>query len=355
MTFMDSSSLTFWEIISEVGFILVIVGVVGEGAELVVEWIKRHEPEGTRKKRKWLLPVETLSFVILVVGLALEFLGSHEAMRIADAQNASLNKEAADARKDAGVAIESAAVVKKDAAIANERAGIANKLAGQANERAAIIEATNTALSLQVEALRSNNFELEVKALGFQQQLMQTSNRVVKIEPLNQPIKSITAEVYFVIVGTNDFDSLDLKSLEPSVSPYVLSYAKAVNSILILGKEGALGSLHCKNYDRQPALVPVRETAYSMGYNWPSGSMYGSMEFSNTNFDSWITRNNASTEDLDKNTVGLVIFLPGIHSGEEIASGSCVFTINGSIRRMFSVPKYTDQSSVHCLPMPKGP
>ena len=74
MTFMDSSSLTFWEIISEVGFIMVVVGVVGEGAELVVEWIKRHEEGGTRKKRKWLLPVETLSFVILVVGLAMEFL-----------------------------------------------------------------------------------------------------------------------------------------------------------------------------------------------------------------------------------------------------------------------------------------
>jgi hypothetical protein len=346
MTFMDSSSLTFWEIISEVGFIMVIVGVVGEGIELVVEWLERHKPEGTQKKPQWLLPVATLSFVILVVGLAMEFLGSHNAMRIADSQNARLNKEAADARKDAGVAIESAAVVKKDAALANERAGIANKLAGQANERAgqaderaAIIEATNTALSVQAEALRSNNLELEAKALGLQQQLVQTSNNVVKISPINQPIKSMRADVHLVILGTNILDTTDWKSMPPKLASQLFSIINSQNAILIKGKDSTLASLGCVNHERQATFFPVRGTAYSMSFAWPSGDAYGSIEFSNTNSESWISRENASTAELDKTLTGLTVFLAGITSNSEIADGSCVLTINGSIQRRFLIPE----------------
>ncbi len=365
---MDSSSLTFWEIISEVGFIMVVVGVVGEGAELVVEWIKRHEEGGTRKKRKWLLPVETLSFVILVVGLAMEFLGSHKSMRIADADNARLNKEAGHARKDAALAIESAAVVKKDAAIANERAGIANKLAGEANERAgvanklaaqaseraAIIESNNTALSLQVEALRSNNLELEAKALGLQQQLVQTSNNVVKINPINQPIKSMRADVHLVILGTNLLDTLDLKAMPPKVSAALLSLVNR-NAILLKGRDSTLASLGCVNYEGQPTIFPVRATAYSMSFAWPSGDAYGSIEFSYTNYESWISRVNASTAELDKELTDLTVFLGGITNNSAITEGSCVLTINGLIRRRFSIPKQTDRFCVHCLPMKDGP
>ena len=43
MTALDSSWLKFWEFVSEFGFIMVIVGVVGEGTELVVKWIERRK------------------------------------------------------------------------------------------------------------------------------------------------------------------------------------------------------------------------------------------------------------------------------------------------------------------------
>jgi hypothetical protein len=124
MSIPDSSSLKFWEFVSELGFLAVIVGVIGESAELVVKWGRK------RRLRKWLnkhirrqlvflvktvdprlLPVETAFFIVLVIGLAAEFLGSHMAMQIADRESARLNAEAGQARKDAGAAIERAANV----------------------------------------------------------------------------------------------------------------------------------------------------------------------------------------------------------------------------------------------------
>jgi hypothetical protein len=92
VTIPDSSSLKLWEFVSEFGFVMVIVGVVGEGFELIVKWGDRRRGKATSKKDlEWLLPVETLFFVILTIGLAMEFLGSHNAMRISDAENGRLN------------------------------------------------------------------------------------------------------------------------------------------------------------------------------------------------------------------------------------------------------------------------
>ena len=43
------------------------------------------------KNLLWLLPVETWFFLILVIGLSVDLLGSHNAMRISDEENAKLN------------------------------------------------------------------------------------------------------------------------------------------------------------------------------------------------------------------------------------------------------------------------
>ncbi len=143
MTTLDSSWLKFWEFVSEFGFIMVIVGVVGEGTELVVEWVERRKGKATApKKPGWLLPVETFSFAILVVGLAMEFLGSHNAMRIADAENAKLNLEAKQAGKNAAASYENAAVAKREA--------------GEANDRAANTESNNLVLQAKVLELEAN-------------------------------------------------------------------------------------------------------------------------------------------------------------------------------------------------------
>lgn len=134
MTASDASWLKFWEVFATIGFILVIIGVVIEGVEHFKKFSKR---ESARK-----LQIEKIGWLVLVAGLAMEFLGDHMAKRIADKENRRLTGEAAQARKQAGDAI--------------ERAGIVNQLAAESNERSKQLEAQNL-------VLRSNVAALEIK------------------------------------------------------------------------------------------------------------------------------------------------------------------------------------------------
>jgi hypothetical protein len=105
-----SQLLRFWEWISEAGFIAVIFGVALEVADLWAKWYERCNARRLPKMlHRWLLPVETFGFSILIIGLAVEFLGSHKAMQIAERENSILAKDAADANKLAGLANERAA------------------------------------------------------------------------------------------------------------------------------------------------------------------------------------------------------------------------------------------------------
>ena len=111
--------------------ILVIVGVVLEGHELLLEV----------KEKGW-YPIWTkVGFSLLVIGLALEVVFQSEVQsadaklkRESDARIAALTVEATAAEGKIADA-------QRDAAIASDRAGQANKAAGEANERAAKIEA----------------------------------------------------------------------------------------------------------------------------------------------------------------------------------------------------------------------
>jgi hypothetical protein len=133
MSSSDALWLKIWTTFAAVGFVIVIIGVIIEGVE---HFKKFKKQEHSRK-----LQIEKLGWFMVVIGLAMEFLGDHAAKRISDRENARLNKEAGDARQDAGSAI--------------ERAGLAEKKAGEANERAAMTESNNL-------VLRSNIVELEV-------------------------------------------------------------------------------------------------------------------------------------------------------------------------------------------------
>ncbi len=106
MTILDSESLRFWESVGEVGFCLVIVGVLGEGAEIVVKLFRQELYK--RKQLRFDL-FAAVCWVILVVGLAVEFWGNHKAMRIAAKESDRLNVEAGHARELAGEANERAA------------------------------------------------------------------------------------------------------------------------------------------------------------------------------------------------------------------------------------------------------
>jgi hypothetical protein len=160
MSSSDALWLRIWGVFAAIGFIIVIIGVVIEGVE--------HFKQFQKKEHARKLQIEKLGWFLVVVGLGMEFLGDNAAKRISDRESARLNKEAGDARKDAGAAV--------------ERAGIAN-------ERAALLESDNLVLRSNVAAL-----ELHV---------METSNKVDKIDPRNAIISYLTASVYFEVNGTN--------------------------------------------------------------------------------------------------------------------------------------------------------
>jgi hypothetical protein len=132
MTALDSSSLKFWEVVGLWGFIFVWVGVAGEGVEIFIKLFQRKLYE---RKKFCLDVIGAVFWIVLVIGLAVEFLGNVKAMRIADSINSRLDAEAGQARQNAGAAI----------------------------ELAAQIGTTNAQLSLRVEELRSANLALELK------------------------------------------------------------------------------------------------------------------------------------------------------------------------------------------------
>lgn len=105
MNSLDSTSLTFWESVGLWGFIFVWVGVAGEGVDIFIKLFckKLHE-----RKKHSLDVIGAVFWVVLVIALAIEFLGNVQAMRIADLINSRLNDEAGQARKAAGEANERA-------------------------------------------------------------------------------------------------------------------------------------------------------------------------------------------------------------------------------------------------------
>jgi hypothetical protein len=112
-----SAAISLWEVVGKVGFVMVIIGVALEGSELVVRWgwkngfrkrftrvIRRRLVSFVKMLRPKILPVETIGFLVLVAGLAIEFIGTNFAARLQGEANARLNREASIARKEAGIA-----------------------------------------------------------------------------------------------------------------------------------------------------------------------------------------------------------------------------------------------------------
>jgi hypothetical protein len=314
MTALDSASLKFWESVGLWGFIFVWVGVAGEGVEIFIKLFQRKLYE---RKKFCLDVIGAIFWAVLVVALAVEFLGNVKAMRIAESINSQLDVEAGRARKEAGAAI--------------ERAGIAEQKASEANERAA-------------------KFELEAAKL--EQRMEQTSTNVAKLDPRKQPIKSISAVASVLIRGTNFL----VFHLVPQTSDQDRDlFLKQQAHLDFGGKDGTLIGGSCKEFNI--TTVENAFTLFRMSFNWPSDEWFVSQEvysLQETNlplFKDWVERKNVSTEDLDKETVYVGISLPPLKGGMEIVSGNCVVTINGLIRKNFSFEKYTRQSGFVLLPI----
>jgi hypothetical protein len=113
------SWLSFWEIAEGVGAIIVILGVVGE---FVAEFTKFLNGNAAKKK------FEKVSVLVLILGLVIELLAYSATSHISGVITAKLNKEAGDARKAAGDAIERANKLDLD------RVGLEEKIEGLRKE-----------------------------------------------------------------------------------------------------------------------------------------------------------------------------------------------------------------------------
>ena len=103
----DSFWLKVWEWVSTISVVVVIVGIIGEGAELLLKFANKKKYK--RLQRGWgiqfrwhlaglmkfvrprLLEVETFAFALVVLGLVGEFWGSQKEKQILDRNNAQLN------------------------------------------------------------------------------------------------------------------------------------------------------------------------------------------------------------------------------------------------------------------------
>jgi hypothetical protein len=154
---------------------------------------------------------------------------------------------------------------------------------------------------------------------------VQTATQIEKNDPQKQPIKSITAQVYLLVSGTNW-----------QTAPF--SFDAPINSgmpmcLHIWGKDSRLITLPCKEFSTNSTDPNYR--IYSMEFGWPSGDFRST----DPNFNSWIEKNNVPMDRLDREMVAVKIPLYELGDGSEIVQGSCVITFNGLTQRQFLIPK----------------
>lgn len=193
--------LKIWEAIATFGFVLVIIDVVIEGVE--------HFKKFTKKDHARKLHIEKIGWLILVAGLAMEFLGDHAAKRISSREGARLNKEAADARQ----------------------------FAGQANERAANTESNSLVLQTNVASLNNATLELAHQYDLSTNALAEANARLASIRPLKDrliaklnsideriisSLKSNSSVNFSGDIPEFQYSSLQLLSDEPGADKYIL-------------------------------------------------------------------------------------------------------------------------------------
>lgn len=186
-------SLKFWSDSLLVASILVILGVILEGHELLVEF-----------KEKGLRPIWTkLGFSLLVIGLMLELFfqsklqsADEELKRQSDVKIALLTSVA---RAFEG----RIADAQRDAANANERAGQANKDAAEARERAAALEAQAANLERAVSPRIVDQGQMG----QFLKPFSKTTVRTLAVLDFEARRLGATLNVGFEIAGWNTFSS----------------------------------------------------------------------------------------------------------------------------------------------------
>lgn len=213
--------------------------------------------------------IEKLGWFLVVAGLAMEFLGDHAAKRITDQEGARLNKEAADAR-------------------------------------------------------------LETAKL--EQQIIETSNNVVRVDPLNQPITSVTATVMLLQGGTNR--SLVIEPLLGSQHIPIIKLLVGASAEL---KDGWPVELFCTSCERSVATDNLGNPLVN-AWNLEFG-FGGLSQMMNLNSVPQI----ASVKEAKKwDTVELDAFI--IPKNSDIIGGEVTIIVN-STRLNFAIPPQKTVSS----------
>jgi hypothetical protein len=144
----DSVLLNRWLFLSLLGIVFVWVGVFMEGAEIVARRIaKRKAKRASRSEPKipeWAHTVGDFGWIVLLVGLGLEWRGHIIITDITERENRRLSGELAIATNNSGQAI-------KEAARFNERASSNELAAAKANERAESLELARAEIQRQAE------------------------------------------------------------------------------------------------------------------------------------------------------------------------------------------------------------
>jgi len=196
-------------------------------------------------------------------------------------------------------------------------------------------------LSTKLEEQRQKTEEQREKTAKLEKEATDARLELEKIDPLNAPIRSIRADVWLVVRA--DFFEWYFKKNDP-----VLKGGGRAVSVTLAGKEGALVVLHeCTDFESMPWAEQGQPDGrtFQMSFAWPVGDWFSAQDVKY-----WVERNNASTAMLDRELVGAVISLPPAKEEKpaEILQSSCMVTINGSIRRNFSVPKASVAHSIFC-------
>jgi hypothetical protein len=161
MSAADASSLSLWSVLSLLGLVLVIIGVVFEGAEAfiwTISWFRRKrfsiiwntlpEPHIPR----WAHRLDHIGWFILVIGLALETWGHIVVTDITSRENRRLTAKLDSTTQIAGAAIASAST--------NELA--AKQLEIQLNETKTQLANAETRLNESVVELQNMNLPMDI-------------------------------------------------------------------------------------------------------------------------------------------------------------------------------------------------
>lgn len=161
----DAAALKLWSALSLLGIVLVFVGVLMEGIELVVRivaffrrkrlsviWVKLPE----LKVPNWAHVVDHIGWFILLIGLGLEWKGHVRIEEITDRESRRLNAELTKAV---------------------DSSRLATLHASKANERASLTESNNIVLRKELAELQSQVQWRDISAT-------QASNLVARLKPI---------------------------------------------------------------------------------------------------------------------------------------------------------------------------